>query len=144
MSTSDSSFLARRIDSATLPMAVGDLLVISLLLTAGVINHNSVDYLSADPVGWLLTLVPFLLGWAIVAPLVGAYSPGAAESAKAAIPLSLRAWIPADVVGAIIRWTPFFEGGATPLVDYVVFVLVTMVFGLVGLGVWRYVYFKVR
>ena len=144
MSTSDSSFLARRIDSATLPMAVGDVLVISLLLTVGVINHNSVDYLSADPVGWLLTLAPFLIGWVVVAPLVGAYSPGAAESAKAAIPLALRAWIPADLIGALLRWTPFFEGGSAPLVEYVVFALVTMAFGLVGLGAWRYLYFKAR
>ena len=144
MSTSDSSFLARRIDSATLPLAVGDVLVISLLLTVGVVNHNGVGYLSADPAGWLLTLVPFLLGWAVVAPLVGAYSPGAAESAKAAVPLALRAWIPADLVGALLRWSPLFEGGDTPLVDYAVFVLVTMVFGLLGLAAWRYTYFKLR
>ena len=144
MSTSDSSFLARRIDSATLPLAVGDVLVISLLLTVGVVNHNDVGYLSTDPVGWLLTLVPFLLGWAVVAPLVGAYSPGAAESAKAAVPLALRAWIPANLVGAFLRWTPLFEGGNAPLADYAVFVLVTMVFGLVGLAAWRYGYFRIR
>jgi len=133
------SFIGRRIDSAALPMAVGDFLVLALLLTGGVVQHNGVDYLSADPAGWLLTLVPFLLGWAVVAPLVGAYSPGAAESAKAAIPLAIRSWIPAALIGVGLRATPLFEGGAQPI-----FVLVVAVVGLVGLSVWRWLHFAIR
>jgi len=139
MANADSSFLGRRIDSAALPLAVGDVVVLVLLLTVGVVQHNGVDYLSTDPVGWLLTLVPFLIGWAIVAPLVGAYSAGAAESAKAAIPLALRSWVPAALIGVGLRASPLFEGGAQ-----LVFVLVVTLVGLVGLGVWRWLYFKIR
>jgi hypothetical protein len=138
MATSATSFLDRRIDSAALPLAVGDVLALAAVLTVGVVNHNGVDYLSADPVGWLLTLVPFLIGWAVAGPLVGAYSAGAAESAKAAIPLAVRAWIPGAAIGLLLRWTPVFEGGVEP-----VFAVIILVTGAVALGAWRWLFFKV-
>jgi hypothetical protein len=137
MATSVASFLDRRIDAAAAPLAVGDVVALSAILTVGVVNHNGVDYLTAFPVAWLLTLVPFLLGWAFAGPLIGAYSAGAAESAKAAIPLAVRGWVPASVVGLGLRWTPLFEGGVTP-----VFALVVLVTGAVSLGAWRWLYFK--
>ena len=65
MGTSNGSFLDQRLDADALPLAVGDFLALALVLTIGVVNHNGVDYLSAEPVGWLLTLVPFLLGWGL-------------------------------------------------------------------------------
>jgi hypothetical protein len=137
MATSATSFLDRRIDSAALPLAVGDLLALAAVLTIGVVNHNGVDYLSADPVGWLLTLVPFLVGWGLAGPLVGAYSAGAAESAKAAIPLAVRAWVPGAVIGLLLRWTPFFEGGVE-----LVFAVIILLTGAVALGLWRWLFFK--
>ncbi|WP_410767179.1 DUF3054 domain-containing protein [Haloferax sp. DFSO60] len=136
MATS-TSFLEERLDAGALPLAVGDILVIFLLVTVGVINHNGVSYLSTDPAGWVLTAVPFLVAWAIAAPLLGAYSPGAAESAKSAVPLGIRSWLVAAILGGIIRWTPLFEGGADP-----VFIVVMLVLGSLALGVWRTVYFR--
>lgn len=139
MASSDESFLARRVDAAAAPLAVVDALALSAVLTIGVINHNGVDYLSTDPAGWLLTLVPFLLGWAIAAPIVGAYSAGAAESAKAAIPLAVRAWIPASIVGFALRASPLFSGGFHWTFGVVVFVA-----GAVALVALRWVFFKIR
>ncbi|EMA04721.1 DUF3054 domain-containing protein [Haloferax denitrificans] len=136
MATS-TSFLEERLDAGALPIAVGDVLAIFLLVTVGVIQHNGVSYLSADPVGWVLTAVPFLIGWLVAAPLLGAYSPGAAESAKSAVPLGVRSWLAATVVGMAIRWTPLFEGGVE-----LTFVAVMLVLGSVALGVWRTLYFK--
>ncbi|MGM0590286.1 MAG: DUF3054 domain-containing protein [Halobacteriota archaeon] len=139
MATSVTSFLERRIDPGTLPLAVGDVLVLSALLTLGTINHNGVSFVQSNPGYLLATLAPFLIAWIIVAPLVGAYSAGAGESAKSSVPLAIRSWIPATLLGAAIRATPLFHGGAS-----VVFVLVTMVTGAVGLGLWRYLFFRVR
>ena len=103
MASSEESFLARRIDAAAAPLAAVDLLALSVILTYGVINHNGVDYLTTNTTGWLLPLVPFLLGWAVASVPVGAYSAGAAELAKAAIPLAVRAWVPAAIVGFALR-----------------------------------------
>ncbi|KTG08331.1 hypothetical protein AUR64_19035 [Haloprofundus marisrubri] len=140
MATQSESFWDQRIDRGTLPLAVGDVLVIGLVLTFGVAMHNGgVSYLTSDPVGWLTTLVPFFIGWLICAPLVGAYSAGAGESAKASIPLAIRSWVPADIIGLGIRASPFFEGGADPI-----FIVVTLVTVGFALGVWRWLVFKVR
>ena len=139
MASSEESFLARRIDATAAPLAVVDLLALSAVLTYGVINHNGVDYLTTATGGWLLTLVPFLLGWAVASPLVGAYSAGAAESAKAAVPLALRSWLLADAIALGIRATPFVRGGVQ-----LTFVLVSLGVGLVGLALWRTLFFKLR
>ena len=70
------------------------------------------------------TIAPFILGWVVAAPLLGAYSPGAAESSKAAVPLALRSWLLADVVALGLRATPLFHGGVE-----LSFVAVTFVAG---------------
>ncbi|SFR58706.1 DUF3054 domain-containing protein [Halogeometricum limi] len=137
MGTSNSSFLDERLDAGAAPLAVGDFLALAGVLTFGVVNHNGVDYLSAEPVGWILTLVPFLLGWAVFGTLIGAYSAGAAETAKSAIPLAIRGWIPGSVLGLGLRASPLFEGGFA-----VVFAVVIVVTGLVALVGWRWLYFK--
>ncbi|MFD1599874.1 DUF3054 domain-containing protein [Halobellus rarus] len=138
MSTSEGSFLARRIDAGAAPLAVVDVLALAAVLTIGVINHNGVDYLTTAPVGWLLTLVPFLVGWAVAAPLVGAYSAGAAESAKAAIPLAVRAWVPASIVGFALRASSLFPGGFQLSFGVVMFLT-----GAIALIVARWLFFKV-
>lgn len=138
MGTSNGSFLDQRVDADALPLAVGDFLALALVLTYGVVNHNGVDYLSSNPAGWILTMLPFLLGWAVCGTLIGAYSAGAAETAKAAVPLAIRGWIPGALVGLILRWTAIFEGGVE-----LVFAVVVVVAGLVALAGWRWLYFKI-
>jgi len=143
MATSTGSFLNGRVDTAALPLAVGDVLVLVLLLSFGTARHNGVAYLTEQPVAAALTLLPFLVGWLVAAPLIGAYSAGAAESAKAAIPLAIRSWVVADVIGIVLRVVlPFDATGG--LLSLAIFFGVTLVVGVVGLGVWRWLYFKLR
>lgn len=139
MATSEGSFLARRVDAAAAPLAVVDAAALSATLTVGVINHNGVGYLTTNTAAWLLTLVPFLLGWAVASVPVGAYSAGAAESAKAAIPLAVRAWVPAAVAGFALRASPLFAGGFSPVFGGVVFVT-----SGVALVAFRWLFFAVR
>lgn len=134
---SEGSFLSGRIDAATLPMAVGDVVVVALILTVGTVFHSSVQGVLANPGHLVQVIAPFVVGWLIAAPLLGAYSVGASETAKAAVPLALRAWIPADLIGMAIRWTPWVDGGVQ-----LTFVAVTLATGMAGLGLWRYLYFK--
>ena len=139
MASSEESFLARRIDAAAAPLAGVDLVALSAVLTVGVINHNGVDYLTTNTVAWLLTLVPFLVGWAVASVPIGAYSAGAAESAKAALPLAVRAWVPAAIVGFALRASPAFSGGFS-----LVFGIVILVTGGVALVVFRWLFFTLR
>ncbi|ESP88819.1 hypothetical protein K933_06977 [Candidatus Halobonum tyrrellensis G22] len=124
-------------DADALPLAVGDLVVILLFVYVGTINHDAVGFPPAgvDAVAYVVGVaVPFLVGWVVAAPLVGAYSAGAVESAKASVPLAVRSWIPAAVIGLLIRATPWVDGGVAPT-----FAVVMLVVGSVCLGVWRYV-----
>ena len=130
-------FLDRRVDAGALPLALGDVLVILAFVYAGTLNHAEVSFPPAgvaDVTTVVLVALPFLVGWAIAAPLIGAYSAGAAESAKASVPLTIRSWIPATVVGLGIRATPWVEGGVA-----LAFAAVMLLVGSVSLGVWRYV-----
>ena len=139
MSNAVVTFLDRRLDVGAAPLAVGDVLVLILLLSAGTIHHRGVEFLAVNP-GYLTgTLAPFLVGWLVASIPLGAYSPGAAETQKAAIPLAVRSWLVADAIGLGLRATPLFHGEVE-----LVFVVVTLVVGLVGLSAWRYLFFRLR
>ena len=134
----DSSFLATRLDRGAVPLAVGDLLALIALLTVGALNHSTAEFLSSNPLYLLEVYAPFLIAWALVAPLVGAYSAGAVETAKSSVPLAIRSWIPAAVLGLALR-AFVFRGGAA-----LAFAVVMLVLGSVALGGWRALYFKLR
>jgi hypothetical protein len=134
----DQSFLARRLDRAAAPLAVGDVLVLMALLTVGTLSHRSAEFLASNPTYLLGVWAPFLIGWILLAPLVGAYSAGAAETAKSSVPLVVRSWVPAAAVGFALR-AFVFRGGVAP-----VFVAVILVTGALALGGWRAIYFRLR
>ena len=139
MANAVANFFDRRLDGRAAPLAVGDLLVVAILFSAGTVHHNGLAFVASNPGYLAATIAPFLLGWVIAAPLLGAYAPGAAESAKAAVPLALRSWLLADAIALGLRATPFVAGGVQ-----LSFVLVSLGVGLVGLALWRTLFFKLR
>jgi len=130
------SFLSKRVDGSAAPLAVGDLVAILIVIAIGMNSHNTLT----GPVALLETAAPFLLGWTVTSVPIGAYSAGAAESAKAAVPLAIRSWIPAAVIGVAIRGAvqSAFDQGL------LIFLVVMIVTGTVALGGWRWVAFKLR
>lgn len=139
MANSQKSFLEKRFDGGALPLAVGDVVVLVSLLTFGAVNHHTTAVLSM-PAELATTLGPFLATWLVFASLIGAYSAGAAESAKAAVPLAIRSWIPSTIVGIPIWYV--LPGNGTTLVGTAIFATVLVVFGSVTLGIWRTLWFK--
>ncbi|SFK88513.1 Protein of unknown function [Halogranum rubrum] len=139
MANSQKSFLEKRLDGDALPLAVGDFVVLIALLTVGAINHHTTAVLSM-PAELATTILPFIATWLVFAPLIGAYSAGAAESAKAAIPLAIRSWIP-SAIGGIPIWY-LMPGNITTLVGAAIFATVLVVLGSLGLGIWRALWFK--
>ena len=133
------SFLERRLDLSTWPIAVGDVVVLLAFLLVGTLQHATVEQLLADPTIYLFAAGPFIFGWLLCAPLVGAYSPGGGSAPNSSIPLAIRSWIPATIVGLAIRVVAIPGRGAD-----VIFVIIILVGGAVVLSVWRYLYFKLR
>jgi hypothetical protein len=135
----DPSFLEQRLDASTWPIAVGDLIALLAFLLAGTIRHSTVAELQADPAIYLLAAGPFILGWIVCAPLVGAYSPGGGSALNSSIPLAIRSWIPAAIVGLVVRVLAIPGRGAEPI-----FAVIILVGGSLVLSVWRFLYFKLR
>ncbi len=133
----DQSFLEQRLDASTWPIAVGDVVVLLLFLLAGTLRHSTVARLQADPVIFLYAAGPFILGWLVFAPLVGAYSPGGGSAPNSSIPLAIRSWVPATVAGLVVRVVAVPNRGFDPI-----FAAIILVGGALVLAVWRFLYFK--
>ena len=133
----EQSFLEQRLDASTWPIAVGDIAVLLAFLLAGTLQHWPLEAVQADPLIYLFAAGPFVLGWLICAPLIGAYSPGGGSAPNSSIPLAIRSWIPAVVVGMLVRVVAIPDRGFDP-----VFALVMLVGGTLVLSVWRFLYFQ--
>jgi hypothetical protein len=121
----------RRPIRRVLPTLLGDVFLILAVLSVGIVRHRGVAGLF-DVAGVAETVTPFLLGWLIVAPVLGAYNESVLADRRLAVVRGLVAWIGAAVLGSAIRATPAFTGGATP-----VFVAVVAGTGGLAIAVWR-------
>ena len=135
----DPSFLEQRLDASTWPIAAGDLAVLLLFFLAGVLQHRTILALKIAPMIYVDAAWPFVLGWLVCAPLVGAYSPGGGSAPNSSIPLAIRSWIPAALVGLVVRVVAVPNAGAAP-----VFAGIMVVGGSVVLAAWRGLYFLLR
>lgn len=91
-------------------VAVVDVGLIVAVLAWGLHTH-AVDPVRS-PVYTARTVVPFLVGWVIWAPIVGAYGGRALGSPRRGLAISVLAWVAAAVTGAGIRATPLVPGDA--------------------------------
>lgn len=135
----DQSFLEQRIDASTWPIAVGDVVALLAFLLVGTLQHWALDTVLADPTIYLMAAGPFVVGWLVAAPLIGAYSPGGGSAPNSSIPLAIRSWIPAAIVGLGIRQFGLPDRSADPA-----FAVVIIVGGTVVLSIWRFLYFRLR
>lgn len=111
-------------------VALGDALVFVIFSLVGRGNHHEASGAGALP-DVLGTAAPFLVGWFLVAPLVGAYRHGALGAARSALPRTALAWAVAGPVGLLLRAALLRRG--IPLS----FAVVALLFNLVALLVWR-------
>ncbi|MFB6111398.1 MAG: DUF3054 domain-containing protein [Halobacteriaceae archaeon] len=93
--------------------AAGDILAIATFVVVGELSHG-IDPV-ATPLIVLDTALPFLLGWLLVAPLVGAYTRRVLDGPRWLIGLSLTAWVGADVLAQLLRDTAAFHGSGDPI-----------------------------
>lgn len=115
--------------------AVGDLVVIALFVAIGEFSHGANPLLVVD--AYVQTVVTFVVGWIVAAPVVGAYRSDTLTDPRRAIVVPVLAWAVADAIGQGLRATAFFEGDAE-----VTFFLVVFFVGGAMLGAWRYLAFR--
>lgn len=103
--------------------ALPDAVAIVAFVLVGELQH---DYLAADaanPLRFVAVLAPFLVGWVLVAPPLGAYGPDV-RSPRGLLGWTLLGWVGGDVVAQLLLATGLF-----PDAPDVQFFAVTAVFG---------------
>lgn len=111
-------------------LLVVDAAIITAQLSYGLITHGTAPL--ADPLYTAETVAPFLVGWLLVAPMLGLYTARVRGSIVETVLAVTIAWTVAALVGVGLRATPWLVGGAPPT-----FVLVTVATGLATLLPWR-------
>ena len=114
-------------------LAAGDLLAIVLVMTGGLLRHGLDPTASPDHAA--MVIGPFLLGWVVGAPLLGAYARPVVAAPRAALTTGTNAWLVAALIGLDLRATAWFPGGVTGLFGFVV-----TGFGLLAVLGWRVAY----
>jgi hypothetical protein len=92
-----------------LRVVVADVVVLCALIVAGELRHqvNPVE----QPLAVAETALPFLVGWAVVGTLVGAYGERALSERLWSVRAAVGGWLGAVAIGAILRGSPYFAGG---------------------------------
>ncbi len=111
-------------------VALGDAVVFVIFSLVGRGNHHEASGAGALP-DVLGTAAPFLVGWFLVAPLVGAYRHSALGPVRSALPRTALAWAVAGPVGLLLRAALLRRG--IPLS----FAIVALLFNLGALLAWR-------
>lgn len=111
-------------------LLVVDAAIITAQLSYGLITHGTAPL--AAPLYTAETVAPFLVGWLLVAPMLGLYTARVRGSIVETVLAVTIAWTVAALVGVGLRATPWLVGGAPPT-----FVLVTVATGLATLLPWR-------
>lgn len=110
-------------------LLAGDLLAILVFVLAGEFRHHPTDLALSRTPG---TLLPFLVGWAVLAPVAGAYAAGIGRQPRAGAITVAAAWIGAALLGHALRATDYLHGGFD-----LTFVLVSLATAGPLLVAWR-------
>lgn len=92
-------------------VAAVDFTLIVAVVIAGLVSHDSSPL--SNPLAAIETVVPFAVGWGLVAGLLGLYRQAWLSDLAASLRTVVAAWLGAVGVGLVLRTSPTFDGGAT-------------------------------
>ncbi|WP_019119302.1 DUF3054 domain-containing protein [Brevibacillus massiliensis] len=119
-----------RSTTSTVILLLGDLVMILLFTLIGMKEHDRMIGIT----GLFYTAAPFLIGWVITAPLLGAYRPAAVSSVKTAAWRAFLVWVAVEIVSMVIRALFFGK----PFI--LSFAIVTLIANTILLAAWRMAY----
>ncbi len=113
-----------------LVLLVGDLVALALFAILGRNTHNeAVGFLAARAVAG--TAAPFLIGWLVASPLLGALRVAATSTPLSIVRATLTSWVAAFTLAMLLRGLAL--GRTSPLSFYIV----AFLFPLLLLLAWR-------
>ena len=128
---------AKSTGSLTPKLVFGDIVVFLAFAAIGRGTHNEPTGLAAIP-EIILVAAPFAFGWFIVAPFVGAYRSDIVNAPAAMAKRTALAWALSWPVALVLRWFFVDRSRGTPPNAFFSFALVTFLFVLVILLIWRW------
>ncbi len=123
--------------SLTGKLIFGDIVVFLAFAAIGRGTHNEPTGLSAIP-EILLVAAPFAIGWFIVAPFVGAYRSDITSDPGAMAKRTILSWALSWPVALALRWLFVDRSRGTSASAFFTFALVTFLFVLVIMLIWRW------
>jgi hypothetical protein len=130
---------ARPTGSHTARLVFGDIVAFLAFAAIGRGTHNEPTGLAAIP-EIIITAVPFAIGWFVVAPFVGAYRSDIVKAPAAMVKRTILAWALSWPVALALRWFFVDRSRGTSASAFFTFALVTFLFVLVILLIWRWPY----
>ena len=117
---------------AILILVIGDLLCFLIFVALGRRSHGEASGFAAIP-QIIVTALPFIAGWFLVSPFVGAFRHKIMAQPKAMVIRTALAWLLAWPVAMVLRGI-FVDRGVPPLS----FALIVLVFNMLLLLIWRW------
>ena len=117
---------------AVILLVIGDILCFLIFVALGRNSHGEASGFGAIP-QIIVTALPFLAGWFLVSPFVGAFRHKIMAQPKAMVIRTALSWLLAWPVAMLLRGI-FVDHGVPPLS----FALIVLVFNMLLLLVWRW------
>ena len=117
---------------AVILLVIGDLLCFLIFVALGRSSHKEASGFAAIP-QIIVTALPFIAGWFLVCPFVGAFRHKIMAQPKAMLIRTAIAWLLAWPVAMLLRGI-FVDHGVPPLS----FALIVLVFNMLLLLIWRW------
>ena len=117
---------------AVILLVIGDLLCFLIFVALGRNSHGEASGFAAIP-QIILTALPFVAGWFLVSPLVGAFRHKILSQPRAMVIRTALAWLLSWPVAMLLRGI-FYDHGIPPLS----FAIIVLLFNMLLLLVWRW------
>ena len=118
--------------SSVILLVIGDILCFLIFVALGRNSHGEASGFGAIP-QIIVTALPFLAGWFLVSPLVGAFRHKIMAQPKTMVIRTALAWLLAWPVAMLLRGI-FVDHGVPPLS----FDIIVLVFNMLLLLIWRW------
>jgi hypothetical protein len=118
--------------SAVILLVIGDILCFLIFVALGRNSHGEESGFGAIP-QIIVTALPFLAGWFLVSPFVGAFRHKIMAQPKAMVIRTALSWLLAWPVAMLLRGI-FVDHGVPPLS----FALIVLLFNMALLLIWRW------
>ncbi len=118
--------------TAVILLVIGDILCFLIFVALGRNSHGEASGFGAIP-QIIVTALPFLAGWFLVSPFVGAFRHKVVAQPKTMVIRTALSWLLAWPVAMLFRGI-FVDHGVPPLS----FALIVLVFNMILLLIWRW------